>query len=88
MHSGNRFTFRTLKRLFQWGYTSENNKIIKFPINFISSVYSIIITITSTYGDARPSAENANKSEFFIACRNGGGYIVAAIPNYWMASGN
>ena len=74
--------------LFQWGYTSENNKVIKFPIDFISSVYSITATITSTYGDARSSAENANKSNFFIACRNSGGYIVANIPNYWMASGN
>lgn len=73
--------------LFQWGYISENNKVIKFPIGFISSVYSITATIVSTYGDARPSAENANKSEFFIACRNNKGNIVAHIPNYWMASG-
>ena len=69
------------KTLFQW------NKVIKFPIGFISSVYSITATIASTYGHARPSAENANKSEFFIACRDDGGVIVASIPNYWMASG-
>lgn len=74
--------------IYQWGYTSNNNKVIKFPIAFISSVYSITATIASTYGDARPSVENANKSEFFIACRNRVGNIVDTIPNYWMASGD
>lgn len=71
----------------QWGYTSENNKTIKFPISFTSIVYSIIATIANTYGDARPSAENATKSGFLIACRNGGGAIIPQIPVYWAALG-
>lgn len=50
-------------------------------------VYSINATIASTYGDARPSAEDATNSNFFIVCRNRVGNIVSQIPVYIVAYG-
>lgn len=73
--------------ILQWGHVSSNGVTIKFPIAFVSNVYTISATISSEYGNARPSAENANKSSFYVTCRNDAGGEIKTIPVYWFGIG-